>query len=131
MSTRTRRHPALEAQAAERATSLQARLADTITHFAGSMPFVYAHIVWFALWIGLRVEKFPFGLLTMVVSLEAIFLATFIMISQSRADERRQAIADHQWETVQLEERQNEQLLQVSQEILALTKEVHETTRRG
>ena len=53
------------------------------------MPFVYAHIVWFALWIGLRVEKFPFGLLTMVVSLEAIFLATFIMISQSRADERR------------------------------------------
>ena len=131
MSTRTRRHPALEAHAAERAASLQARLADTITHFAGSMPFVYVHIVWFAFWIGLRVEKFPFGLLTMIVSLEAIFLATFVMISQNRADDRRQAIADHQWEMVQLEERQNEKLLEISEEILALTREVHDTTRRA
>ena len=67
--------------------------ADRITRFAGSMKFVYAHGVWFGLWIALNVglagikrefDKFPFGLLTMVVSLEAIFLATFVMISQNR-----------------------------------------------
>ena len=89
------------------------------------MAFVYVHIVWFALWIGFRVEKFPFGLLTMIVSLEAIFLSTFVMISQNRADERRQVFADTQWEFVQAEERQNEQLLQLSNQILDLTKAIH------
>jgi uncharacterized membrane protein len=54
-------HPALAAHAEERAQSVQDRIADTITRFAGSMAFVYVHIVWFALWIGFRVEKFPFG----------------------------------------------------------------------
>ena len=67
--------------------------ADGITKFAGSMRFVYIHGVWFGLWIAVNVglaglnrefDKFPFGLLTMVVSLEAIFLATFVMISQNR-----------------------------------------------
>ena len=70
----------------------------------------------------------PFGLLTMVVSLEAIFLSTFVMISQNRADEKRQALADQQWQTVQDEGRQNERLLQLSDEILELTKAVHATT---
>ena len=90
-------HPALAAHAEERATSLQNRIADAITRFAGSMVFVYVHIVWFALWIGFRVEKFPFGLLTMIVSLEAIFLSTFVMISQNRGDAARQVFADHQY----------------------------------
>ena len=62
--------------------------------FAGSMRFVYLHIVWFGLWIGLAVEGYPFGLLTMIVSLEAIFLSTFVMISQNRADAKRQVLAD-------------------------------------
>lgn len=70
---------------------LSDRVADLITRFAGSMAFVGVHVVWFALWIALRVEAFPFGLLTMIVSLEAIFLSTFVLISQNRADERRQA----------------------------------------
>jgi uncharacterized membrane protein len=61
----------------------------------------------------------------MIVSLEAIFLATFVMISQNRADERRQALADHQYRTIQDEERQNEELLTLSREILELTKAVH------
>src|SRR5437867_13403096 len=74
-------HPALIEVAEERARSAQNRIADTITTFAGSMWFVYLHIVWFSLWVGLRVERYPFGLLTMIVSLEAIFLATFVMIS--------------------------------------------------
>ncbi len=121
-------HPALRRHREERAESLQARIADRITQFAGSMPFVYVHVVWFALWIGFRVEKFPFGFLTMIVSLEAIFLSTFVMISQNRADEKRQALADHQWELVQQEERQNEELLSISQQILELTKAIHEIT---
>ena len=88
------------------------------------MAFVYIHIVWFGCWIGFGVEKYPFGLLTMIVSLEAIFLSTFVMISQNRADAKRQVIADQQWKTVQEEDEQNEQLLGLSQQILTLTKEV-------
>jgi uncharacterized membrane protein len=72
--------------AKQRAESVQNRIADEITKFAGSMLFVYIHLLWFGLWIGLGVEKYPFGLLTMIVSLEAIFLSTFVMISQNRAD---------------------------------------------
>ena len=88
------------------------------------MLFVYIHIIWFGCWIGFGVEDYPFGLLTMIVSLEAIFLSTFVMISQNRADAKRQVIADEQWKTVQAEDKQNQELLQLSREILRLTKEV-------
>ena len=72
--------------------SLQQRLADAITDFSGNMAFVYLHVVWFGGWIGWNLgafggkpfDPFPFGLLTMIVSLEAIFLATFVLISQNR-----------------------------------------------
>ena len=113
-------NPALVRHAQDRARSVQNRVADRITAFAGSMTFVYIHIVWFACWIGFRVEDYPFGLLTMIVSLEAIFLSTFVMISQNRADAKRQLIADQQWHTVQDEERQNEELLDLSRQILDL-----------
>jgi uncharacterized membrane protein len=116
--------PALMRHAEERAKDVQNRIADKITAFSGSMMFVYIHIVWFGLWIGLGVEKYPFGLLTMIVSLEAIFLSTFVMISQNRADAKRQVIADEQWKTVQDEDQQNEELLTLSKQILQLTKEV-------
>src|SRR6187399_3126069 len=89
------------------------------------MTFVYVHIIWFAVWIGLRVEHYPYGLLTMIVSLEAIFLSTFVMISQNRADAKRQVIADQQWQTVKEEDKQNEELLNLSRQILELTKAVH------
>ena len=124
-------HPALAAHAEERAQSVQNRIADTITRFAGSMVFVYVHIAWFALWIGLRVEKFPFGLLTMIVSLEAIFLSTFVMISQNRADGARQVFADHEFKMVEEEKTQNEELLQLSNQILDLTQAIHKMTVRG
>jgi uncharacterized membrane protein len=93
-------------------TSLERRGADWITAFAGSMRFVYIHTIWFGMWILINVgllvlvglnflspfDPFPFGLLTLVVSLEAIFLATFVMISQNRqgevADARSQADYD-------------------------------------
>ncbi|MGZ4123961.1 MAG: DUF1003 domain-containing protein [Actinomycetota bacterium] len=119
------RNEALRMHEAVRTADVQNRIADVITKFAGSMAFVYIHIVWFALWIGLGVEKYPFGLLTMIVSLEAIFLSTFVMISQNRADAKRQVLADHQWEFVQTEETQNEQLLALSNQIPDLTKAIH------
>jgi uncharacterized membrane protein len=92
------------------------------------MAFVYLHEIWFAAWIGFGVEKYPFGLLTMIVSLEAIFLSTFVMISQNRADARRQVIADQQWTTVKEEDVQNRELLRLSHEILELTKAMHAQT---
>ncbi len=61
----------------------------------------YIRIIWFAAWIGFLVEPYPFGLLTMMVSLEAIFLSTFVMISVNLADRKRQVPADRQWQTVQ------------------------------
>jgi len=89
------------------------------------MLFVYIHVAWFGLWIGFGVEGYPYGLLTMIVSLEAIFLSTFVMISQNRADAKQQVIADQEWKTVQEEDQQNRELLDLSNQILALTKEVH------
>jgi uncharacterized membrane protein len=117
--------PALLRHLQERSKRRENRVADQITRFAGSMRFVYIHAIWFSLWIVLGFEDYPFGLLTMIVSLEAIFLSTFVMISQNRADERRQVIADQQWQTVQEEEQQNERLLRQSSEILALTRGLH------
>jgi uncharacterized membrane protein len=117
-------NPALLKHAEERAAVRQNRVADKITAFSGSMAFVYIHILWFGCWIGFGVEKYPFGLLTMIVSLEAIFLSTFVMISQNRADAKRQVIADEQWTTVREEDSQNKELLDLSRQILAITKEV-------
>ena len=118
-------NPALVRHAEQRARSFENRIADRITAWAGSMRFVYLHIAWFGCWIGFGVEKYPYGLLTMIVSLEAIFLSTCVMISQNRADVKRQVIADQQWQTVQEEDRQNEELLDLSRQILGLTKAIH------
>jgi uncharacterized membrane protein len=121
-------NPVLVEQAEKRAENVQNRIADQITDFAGSMWFVYIHIIWFSSWIGFGVEKYPYGLLTMIVSLEAIFLSTFVMISQNRADAKRQVIANQQWQTVKEEDRQNEELLDLSNQILELTKAIHSIT---
>ena len=119
-------NPALIEHAKQRRQSMENRLADRITTFSGSMTFVYLHVIWFAAWIGFGVESYPYGLLTMIVSLEAIFLSTFVMISQNRADEKREVVANQQWKTVQDEDAQNVELLQLSHQILELTKAVHE-----
>jgi uncharacterized membrane protein len=111
--------------AEQRAGDVQNRIADAITRFSGSMTFVYLHIIWFGCWIGFGVESYPFGLLTMIVSLEAIFLSTFVMISQNRADAARQVAANQQWQMVQEEDQQNRDLLDLSNQILELTKAVH------
>jgi uncharacterized membrane protein len=118
-------HPVLVDFAEQRAKSVQNRIADAVTSFAGSMIFVYVHIVWFAVWILFRVEKYPFGLLTMIVSLEAIFLSTFVMISQNRADAKREVLSGHQWQVIQKEDEQNQHLLTLTQRIHDLTKQIH------
>jgi uncharacterized membrane protein len=123
-------NPALLKRDKERAEARQARTADAITAFSGSMTFVYLHVIWFGFWIGFGVEDYPFGLLTMIVSLEAIFLSTFVLISQNRADARRQVIADEQWKMVQEEDKQNVELLDLSRQILTLTKEVRRLADR-
>jgi uncharacterized membrane protein len=116
--------PATLAHERKRADALQNRVADRITAFSGSMLFVYVHVIWFACWIGFGVEKYPYGLLTMIVSLEAIFLSTFVLISQNRADAKRQVIANEQWRLVKEEDKQNVQLIDLSNQILTLTKEI-------
>ena len=87
---------------AARERSLQSRVADAITAFSGRMVFAYMHILWFGIWILLNTgwfgvhpfDPFPYGLLTMVVSLEAIFLSTFVLISQNRLGEETERRAD-------------------------------------
>jgi len=87
---------------ADRQRSMQDRIADAITAFSGSMAFLYVHIVWFGIWIGINItapahkafDPYPFGLLTMIVSLEAIFLSTLVMISQNRSSEQADERAD-------------------------------------
>jgi uncharacterized membrane protein len=79
--------------AEEQKKSLQEKIADLLTKFSGSMVFVYVHALWFGFWIALNMgllgskpfDPFPFSLLTLVVSLEAIFLSTFVLISQNHA----------------------------------------------
>jgi uncharacterized membrane protein len=89
--------------------SLQDHVADRITAFAGSMAFVYLHTVWFALWVALNeglfprtgiqpFDPFPFGLLTLIVSLEAIFLSTFVMIAQNRLSAQSEVRAQADYE---------------------------------
>jgi uncharacterized membrane protein len=121
-------HPALLELGEERARSAQNRVADAITRFAGSMWFAYVHIAWFSIWIALGLERYPYGLLTMIVSLEAIFLSTFVMISQNRQEDARRHLADQEWRMVQSEEQQNEVLIGLSNQILDLTKAIHELT---
>ena len=123
------KNPALRQHARERAQSVQNRMADAITGFAGSMNFVYISAALFALWM-LLFERAPWPTLTLAVSLEAIFLSAFVMISQNRADAKRQVLADSQWEYVQTEERQNEELLRLSNQILELTKAIHVLTKQ-
>lgn len=112
MKTREQ-HPVVKEQRAERHEDPQLRVADWITAFAGSMPFVYIHAVIFGIWCatgGLGVDPFPFQLLTMVVSLEAIFLSTFVMIGQNRQSDLAARKAAHDYTEQELELKENTRL---------------------
>ncbi|HMH57647.1 MAG TPA: DUF1003 domain-containing protein [Galbitalea sp.] len=113
--------PVVVQEAERRAASVQLRVADAITAFAGSMRFVYVHIVIFAVWM-IFFEKFPWPSLTLVVSLEAIFLSTFVMIGQNRQASFAQAKADHDFVSQEKELLTNTEL---TKEIHRLTTELH------
>lgn len=74
-------------------------IADSVAAFVGSWTFVIIHILWFTVWIVFQVEAFPYGLLTMIVSLEAILLSTLLMMAQNRQNERDRAQALEDYET--------------------------------
>jgi uncharacterized membrane protein len=114
-------HPVVVAHRAERNADIQLRIADGITAFAGSMRFVYIHAVLFAVWM-IFIESDPWPKLTLVVSLEAIFLSTFVMIGQNRQAAFQQAKADHDFTEQELELKTNTEL---TREIHVLTTELH------
>jgi uncharacterized membrane protein len=114
-------HPVVLEEQARRAADIQLRIADWITGFAGSMNFVYLHIALFTVWM-LFIESKPWPTLTLIVSLEAIFLSTFVMIGQNRQGAFQQAKADHDFTEQELELKTNTQL---TREIHTLTTELH------
>ena len=116
-----RQHPVVLAEQQKRAADLQLRIADRITAFAGSMRFVYLHVALFTIWM-LFIESKPWPTLTLVVSLEAIFLSTFVMIGQNRQADFQQAKADHDFNEQELELKTNTQL---TRQIHTLTTELH------
>ena len=114
-------HPAVLDEARRRSDDFQLRLADRITTFAGSMNFVWIHAALFAVWM-LFLGRSPWPTLTLVVSLEAIFLSTFVMIGQNRQAAFQQAKADHDFEAQELELTTNTEL---TRQIHVLTQEMH------
>jgi len=114
-------HPVVVEHAARRAADFQLRIADAITAFAGSMKFVYIHAIGFALWM-IFLERNPWPRLTLAVSLEAIFLSTFVMIGQNRQAEFQRDKADHDFTTEAKELRLNTDLTRA---IHQLTAEIH------
>src|SRR4051794_23932771 len=115
-------HPVVLDQWAKRNADVELRIADKITAFAGSMQFVYRHAVLFAAWM-LFFEKSPWPTLTLAVSLEAIFLSTFVMIGQNRQSAFQQAKADSDYTTVDQLLEENTRLTRL---IHQLTSEVHQ-----
>ena len=114
-------HPAVIEEFNKRASDAQLRVADRITAFAGSMNFVYLHVLLFALWMTL-IEASPWPTLTLVVSLEAIFLSTFVMIGQNRQAAFQQVKADKDYQDVDTLLIENTDLTRV---IHQLTREMH------
>ena len=117
-------HPAIVDHELARSADIQLRVADAITRFAGSMTFVYVHAAGFAIWM-LFFEKTPWSILTMTVSLEAIFLSTFVMIGQNRQAEFTQRKANHDFQVQDQELKLNTELTQA---VHTLVKEIHQHT---
>jgi uncharacterized membrane protein len=114
-------HPTVIDQFNRRAEDAQLRIADQITRFAGSMQFVYLHIALFTVWM-LFIESKPWPTLTLIVSLEAIFLSTFVMIGQNRQATFQQEKADHDFVAQEQELKTNTDL---TREVHQMTQEIH------
>jgi uncharacterized membrane protein len=117
----TQHHPVVVEHHRRRSADIQLRIADAITAFAGSMTFVYIHAIGFAVWM-LFVESDPWPKLTLIVSLEAIFLSTFVMIGQNRQAAFQQEKADHEFVEQETELKTNTELTRA---IHTLTMELH------
>jgi uncharacterized membrane protein len=117
----TQHHPVVVKLKERRRRDVQLRIADAITSFAGSMNFVYIHAVLFAVWM-IVLEKSPWPTLTLVVSLEAIFLSTFVLIGQNRQSSFQQAKADHDFMEQETELKMN---TEVTEKIRDLLQQVH------
>jgi uncharacterized membrane protein len=120
-----------EAQLVRKLHSAEAKIAEAITDFSGSMTFIYVHTVWFAFWILAgqgyfkpylpAFDPFPYGLLTMIVSLEAIYLATFIMITQNRmeiAEELEDIVEEREQKEIEKDQEELEEEVQDIQQDL-------------
>jgi uncharacterized membrane protein len=119
-------HPVVLKQQEHRRANWQLRLADKITTFAGSMAFVWVHCALFAFWIAsglFGADRYPFQFLTFVVSLEAIFLSTFVMIGQNRQATFQQLKADHDFHEQETELKENTELTRM---IHQLAIQIHE-----
>jgi uncharacterized membrane protein len=131
-SAHTHQHsPVVAKQIEKRASDFQLRLADRVTAFAGSMAFVWIHAAIFALWIATGLfgaDNYPFQFLTFVVSLEAIFLSTFVLIGQNRAAAFQQAKADHDFREEEMELKTNTDL---TRQIRDLTQQLHQKLLGG
>ena len=129
MTQQTHQHPVIVQKQQAKQESLSVRLADRITAIAGSMKFVYVHALIFGTWCAsglFGLDKYPYNFLTMTVSLESIFLSSFVMIGQNRQAEFAEAKAEHEYQVEHAELVKNTNL---SQEILTLTEEVHALTK--
>ena len=124
VATHTKHHPVVVQQRVARAENLQLRLADNVTAFAGSMTFVWVHCAIFAFWVAsglFGADRYPFQFLTFVVSLEAIFLSTFVLIGQNRQAAFQQAKADHDFVDQEMMLKENTEL---TRSIYKLTQEL-------
>jgi uncharacterized membrane protein len=122
LDTHVTHHPVVLEQFAKRQADIQLRVADKITGFAGSMQFVYLHALVFAVWM-LFIEKSPWPTLTLIVSLEAIFLSTFVMIGQNRQASFQQQKADNDYSNV---DKLLEQNTELTRQVHGLTTELHQ-----
>src|SRR5215471_17804469 len=121
----THHHPVVVQQRLARAEDAQLRIADKVTMFAGSMTFVWVHVAIFAFWVAsglFGADRYPFQFLTFIVSLEAIFLSTFVMIGQNRQAAFQQLKADHDFHEQETELKENTDLTRM---IHQLAKEIH------
>ncbi|ARC58192.1 hypothetical protein AS850_13995 [Frondihabitans sp. 762G35] len=125
LARREELHPVVLAEAEHRAASVQLRVADAITAFAGSMRFVYLHVLLFVVWM-LVFERTPWPTLTLIVSLEAIFLSTFVMIGQNRQAAFQQAKADRDYTSSEKLLEENTDLTRVIHE---LSQQIHEMVK--
>src|SRR4051794_14755985 len=127
MTDQATHSPVVVSHMEKRAADAQLRVADAITSFAGSMKFVYIHAVVFAVWM-LVIESNPWPKLTLIVSLEAIFLSTFVMIGQNRSAAFQQAKADHDFVEQEQELKTNTDITRAVHE---LAKQIHASVVAG